>query len=419
MQEYSFLSLARHGLSRQRHWPRALPDATPARHYDVIIIGAGGHGLATAYYLARVHGVTNVAVIDKGWLGGGNVARNTTIVRSNYENAARRAITERALSLWEGLSHALNFNVMFSQRGVLNLAHGAAQWDAMVRRGNAMAVDGVAAELLDVEAIRRLVPALDTHPDARYPVYGGMIQRRAGIARHDAVAWGYARAAARLGVDIVQHCPVEAIETAGGRVTGVRTTRGVIHAAKVALAATGGTSDLAATVGMLLPIENHLLQACITEPVKPVLNTVVTHGALNFYINQTDKGELVMGGDLDGYDSCSRFGNLTSIERVVECCLSLFPSFAGLRLMRTWGGTVDMSADGSPILSKTEIEGLYLNTGWCYGGFKATPGVGDVFARMIAEDDTPALARPFSLDRFATGHVVAEESHGPYPWMYH
>lgn len=419
MARYSLFNLARHATSGHRHWPRALSDAPLRDAYDAVIVGAGGHGLATAWHLARDHGMTNIAVVDKGWLGGGNVARNTTIVRSNYFHPARRAITEHALKLWENLSRTLNFNVMFSPRGVVNLAHSTGQMDALARRGNAMAVQGVNAELLDLAQLHKLVPALDINPEARFPIHGGMIQRRAGIARHDAVAWGYARAAAQQGVHIIQNCEVTGIRRSDGRITGVETTRGPIRTPKVALAASGGSSALAEMVDMTLPLENHLLQACVTEPVKPVLNTVVTHGALNFYISQTDKGELVMGNDLDGYNSQSTFGDLPPIEHMAQACVSLFPSFGELRLMRGWGGVVDMSIDGSPILSKTDIAGLYVNAGWCYGGFKATPGIGDVLARMIATDETPELAAPFSLSRFNTGRIIAEEGNGPYPWLYH
>lgn len=419
MARYSALALLRHALSR-RPWPPALPETTPGREYDAIIVGAGGHGLAAAWYLARNHGIRRVAVLDRGWLGGGNVARNTTIVRSNYFDPARRALTERALQLWEGLSAELNFNLMFSQRGVLNLAHSTAQMDDLARRGNAMAMDGVDAELLDLEQVRRRVPLLEANADTRFPVVGGMIQPRAGTARHDAVAWGYARAAAAHGVHVVQHCEVTGIEHDGHAVTGVQTSRGPIRAGRVALAASGGTSALAATAGLTtLPIENHVLQACVTEPVKPVLDTVVTHGAQNFYISQTDKGELVMGGDIDGSNMMSARGDPPPIEAIARACVTLFPAFAQLRLMRSWGGVVDMSMDGSPILSKTPLSGLYLNAGWCYGGFKATPAVGEVLAEMIATDRTPPLAQPFRLDRFVSGHVVAEEGHGPRPWMYH
>lgn len=419
MTGYSAFSLFRHALSGHRKWPRALPDVAPKAHYDVVIVGAGGHGLAAAYYLASKHGITNVAVLDKGWLGGGNIARNTTIVRSNYFHPARRAITEHALKLWEGLSQELNYNVMFSQRGIINLAHSSGQIDDLARRGNAMMVDGVASELLSLEQIRERVPLLDTSPNARFPIKGGMIQQRAGTARHDAVAWGYARAAAKLGVHIIQNCEVTDILRDGDKVVGVNTTRGRIGAARVALAASGGTTRLAEMVGLRLPIENHLLQACVTEPVKPVLDTIVTHGVHNFYISQTDKGELVLGGDLDGYNNSTSYGDMAQLEAMVRTCLTLFPSLGQLRLMRSWGGVVDMSMDGSPILSKTPLDGLFLNAGWCYGGFKATPAAGDVLAEMVATDRTPELAKPFALDRFSSGHVVAEEGHGPRPWLYH
>ncbi len=418
MNRYSALALLRHGLFRRR-WPEALPDREPERGYDAVIVGAGGHGLATAWYLARNHGMTRVAVIDKGWLGGGNVARNTTIVRSNYFHPARRALTDRALHLWEGLSRELNFNVMFSQRGVINLAHSSAQMDDLARRGNAMAVDGVDAELLDRDQLRHRVPLLDTGTDTRFPVVGGMLQRRAGTARHDAVAWGYARAAAALGVHVVQNCEVTGIETRTGEVVGVRTSRGRIGTRRLALAAAAGTGGLAAMAGLRLPLENHLLQADVTEPVKPVLDTVVTHGQVNFYISQTDKGELVLGGDLDGYNTASTRGDPFPVEAMARACQSLFPAFGRLALMRTWGGVVDMSMDGSPILSKTGIGGLYINAGWCYGGFKATPAVGESLAHMIATDRVPSLAAPFALERFASGHLVAEEGHGPRPWLYH
>lgn len=420
MTRYSALALLRHAVTGNRRWPRALPGVSPRSHYDAIIVGAGGHGLATAYHLARDHGLTDIAVLDKGWLGGGNIARNTTIVRSNYFHPARRRLTDHALKLWEGLSAELNFNTMFSQRGVLNLAHSSGQLDDLARRGNAMAVDGVDAELLDPAQLRRRAPLLETGRDSRYPIRGGLFQHRAGTARHDAIAWGYARGAAARGVHVIDHCEVTGIARgADGAVAGVETTRGHIGTSKLALAAAAGSSRLAGMAGMRLPLENHLLQAAVTEPVKPVLDTVVTHGALNFYISQTDKGELVLGGDIDGYNSGSTFGDPPSIEAMARGCVALFPAFAQLRLMRSWGGVVDMSMDGSPILSRTDTPGLYVNAGWCYGGFKATPAVGDVFARMIATDSTPELAAPFGIDRFERGYLVAEEGHGPRPWMYH
>jgi methylglutamate dehydrogenase subunit A len=419
MGNYSFFSLCRHAFSGHRNWPQALPDVAPQNQYEVVIIGGGGHGLATAYYLAKNHAITNIAVLEKSWLGNGNVARNTTIVRSNYFHEARGKLTEYSLKLWENLSRELNFNVMFSPRGILNLAHSTAQLDDYARLGNAMAVRGVEAELLTVEQIERLVPLLDTRPEARFPINGGLLQRRAGTARHDAVAWGYARAAASRGVDIVQNCEVTGIRRKGRHVTGVTTTRGTIKTSKVAVCTAGASSRIGEMAGIRFPLENHLLQACVTEPVKPALNTIVTHGLLNFYISQTDKGELVLGGNIDGYNTYSTFGGLSPLEEAVRACLSLFPTFSRLRLMRTWGGVVDMSMDGSPIVSKTPLEGFYLNAGWCYGGFKATPAVGTVLAQMIASDITPDLAAPFALNRFHSGHIVAEEGKGPKPWRYH
>lgn len=419
MSRYSLAALARHAWRHNTDWPAALPECQPKASYDAVIVGAGGHGLAAAYYLARKHGMTNIAVLDKGWLGGGNVARNTTIVRSNYFHPARRAITNHALSLWQGLSQELNYNVMFSPRGIINLAHSSGQMDDLARRGNAMMVEGVRAELLDVAEIRKRVPLLDTDSETRFPIVGGMIQHEAGTARHDAVAWGYARAAMALGVDVIQGCEVQDIRCEGGRIQAIDTNLGSIFTPRLALCTAGGSSRLARMVDLVLPLENHLLQACVTEPVKPVLDCIVTHGMHNFYISQTDKGELVLGGDIDGYNNATTFGDTDTFEAMARDCLSLFPSFEQLRVMRTWGGVVDMSMDGSPILSKTPVDGLYLNAGWCYGGFKATPGAGDVLAEMITTDRTPTLAEPFTLERFTRGAMVFEEGHGPKPWMYH
>ncbi|ADE16515.1 sarcosine oxidase, beta subunit family [Nitrosococcus halophilus Nc 4] len=419
MKNYSIWSLFRNAFSGHCNWPQALPDVAPQDQYDAVIVGGGGHGLAAAYYLAKNHGVTNIAVLEKSWLGGGNVARNTTIVRSNYFHEARGRLTEQALKLWENLSRELNFNVMFSPRGIINLAHSTAQLDDYARLGNAMTVRGVNAELLTVGQIKQLVPCLDTRPEARFPITGGLMQRRAGTARHDAVAWGYGRAAALRGVDIVQNCEVTGIVRQGGKVIGIDTTRGRIRTPKVGICVAGASSRVSEMAEIRLPLENHLLQACVTEPVKPILNTIVTHGLFNFYISQTDKGELVMGGDIDGYNRYSTFGELPPLEAAIRACLSLFPSFSRLRLMRTWGGVVDMSMDGSPILSKTSLDGFYINAGWCYGGFKATPAVGQVLAQMMATDETPELAAPFVLDRFHSGHIIAEEGKGPKPWLYH
>lgn len=419
MTRYSAYALLREGLSGHQGWGRAWRDAAPAPHYDVVIVGGGGHGLATAYYLVRNHGPLRVAVLEKGWIGGGNVGRNTTIVRSNYMLEANAALYEHSMKLWEGLSRDLDFNVMFSQRGVLNLAHTDAQMEAFARRGNAMRLNGIDAVLLDVPSIRRLAPRLDTGPGARFPVVGGLIQPRAGTARHDAVAWGYARAADALGVDIVQGCTVTGFRRdASGAVTGVETTRGPVSCEKVALCVAGDTPALAALAGLTLPLEVHLLQAMVTEPVKPCLNTVVTSGAAHCYISQTDKGELVFGGDLDATPGTTRRGEPALVEHVCAAAVALFPSFSRLRLMRTWAGSVDMSMDGSPVVDRTPVPGLYLNAGWCYGGFKATPGIGWCLAHTLAHDTPHPLVRPFTLDRFARGATLDEKGMGPTPGLH-
>lgn len=415
---YSIFSLARNAFAGHRRWPAAWRSPAPRSGYDVVIIGGGGHGLATAYYLAKNHGVRDVAVLEKSWLGGGNTGRNTTIVRSNYYLEANARFYEHSLKLWEGLSQALNFNVMFSQRGVLNLAHSPGQLEAYARRGNAMRVNGIDAELLGRDQVASMVPLLDMSQEARFPVYGGLMQRRAGTARHDAVAWAYARAADALGVDIIQHCEVTGIVRDGCRVVGVETSRGTIRARKVGVVVAGHAGVLAEMAGFRLPIESHVLQAMVTEPVKPVLDTVVTSGAVHCYINQSDKGELVIGGDLDGYNSYARRGSPALIEEVVAGALSMFPSFGRLRLMRTWGGIVDMSMDGSPIIGRSPLDNLYLNVGWCYGGFKATPGSGWVFAHTLAHERPHELNEAFSLDRFHSGRVLQEHGAGPRPWAH-
>ena len=373
-----------------------------------------GHGLATAYYLAKVHGLRDIAVLEKGWIGGGNIGRNTTIIRSNYLLPGNTPFYEWSLKLWEGLEQDINYNAMVSQRGVLNLHHNDAQRDANVRRGNAMRLQGVDAELLDTQDVRRMLPFLD-FDNARFPIRGGLLQPRGGTVRHDAVAWGYARAADRLGVDIIQNCEVTGFRIAGGAVTGVETTRGPIAARKVGLACAGHSSRVAALAGLKLPIESNVLQAFVTEGLKPLIPGVITFGAGHFYISQSDKGGLVFGGDIDGYNSYAQRGNLATVEDVCEGGMALMPMIGRARLLRSWGGIMDMSMDGSPIIDRTAVEGLYLNAGWCYGGFKATPGSGWCFAHLLARDEPHPVAAAYRLDRFAAGRVIDEKGQGPHP----
>ncbi len=415
MTGYSIFSLLRNAVGYHQNWPRAWRSPTPKSDYDVVIVGGGGHGLASAYYLAKEHGITNVAVVEKGYIGGGNTGRNTTLVRANYLLEANELFYEHSLKLWEGLSADLNFNVMFSQRGLLNLAHSYGELDAFAKRGNAMRLNGSDARLLSREQVQAKVPYLDCSPNARFPIVGGLMQGRGGTARHDAVAWAFARAADARGVDIIQNCEVTGFVWDGGRIAGVETTRGTIGAGKVGVAVAGHSSQVAAMAGLRLPIETHILQAMVTESVKPILDTVVTTGAVHFYISQSDKGELVMGGDLDAYNTYAQRGDLPIIEHVVGACLLLFPCFSRLRVMRTWSGVCDMSMDGSPIICKTPVEGLYLNGGWCYGGFKATPGSGWVFAHTIAQDRPHGLNQALTLDRFHSGYTLDEKGKGPVP----
>ena len=376
--------------------------------YNVVIIGGGGHGLATAYYLAKEHGIRDVAVLERGAIGLGNTGRNTTIIRSNYLWDESARIYEHSLKLWEGLSAELNFNVMLSQRGVLNLAHNEHDIREGRRRLNANRLNGIDGEWLDPAGVQRFCPILNVSPDARYPVLGATLQRRGGVARHDAVAWGFARAADALGVDIVENCEVSAIRTERGRVTGLETSRGMIAADKVAIVAAGHNSVVAAMAGVRLPLQSHPLQALVSEPVKPVLDCVVMSNAVHVYVSQSDKGELVMGAGIDAYNSYAQRGSFHIIETQAAALVELFPIFSRLKMLRSWGGIVDVSPDASPIIGKLPVEGLYLNGGWGTGGFKATPGSGHVFAHTIARDEPHPLAAPFALDRFTSGALIDE-----------
>jgi sarcosine oxidase subunit beta len=380
----------------------------------VVIVGGGGHGLATAHYLAKVFGVKNIAVLEKGWLGSGNIGRNTTIVRSNYLLEGNTPFYEFSMKLWEGLEQDLNYNVMMSQRGILNLCHNDAQRDAYARRGNAMLLAGADAKLLDRDGVRDMCPFLD-FDNARFPITGGLLQSRAGTARHDAVAWGYARSADSYGVDIIQNCEVTGFRMVGGKCTEVETTRGPIQAGKVGVSVAGSSSRVMSKAGMRLPIESHVLQAFVSEGLKPTLPGVVTFGAGHLYISQSDKGGLVFGGDLDKYNSYAQRGNLPVIEHVAEDMMAMIPALSRARLLRMWGGVMDMSMDGSPFIDKTHIDGLYFNGGWCYGGFKATPAAGYCFAHLLARDTPHETATAFRLDRFMRGHIVDEKGAGPQP----
>ncbi|WP_413875036.1 sarcosine oxidase subunit beta family protein [Albidovulum sp.] len=418
MTHYSAFSLFREALRGNTGWTRAWRDAPPKPAYDVVIIGGGGHGLATAYYLAKNHGITNIAVIEKGYIGGGNTGRNTTIIRSNYMIDGNTAFYEHSMKLWEGMSRDLNFNVMYSPRGQLNLGHSPAQMDALARRGNIMRMNGIDAELLPREEVQRRVPILDYSDNARFPIHGGLWQQRAGTARHDAVAWGYARGADARGVDIIQNCEVTGYIREQGRIVGVETTRGPIRAKKVGLAVAGHTGQLAAKAGLRLPIETHILQAFVTEAIKPVIDCVVAFGAVHFYISQSDKGGLVMGGDLDGHNSYGQRGDLPVVEETMAAAKALVPLVSRLQLLRHWAGVMDMTMDGSPIICKAPVDGLYINGGWCYGGFKATPASGWCFAHTIANDQPHPLNARFTLDRFHRGHQLDEKGMGPTPWAH-
>ena len=408
MKRFSAFSLLRNAFTGHEDWPPYWRSPEPKSSYDVIIIGGGGHGLATAYYLAKEHGIRNVAVLERGWLGGGNTGRNTTIVRSNYLWDESAAIYEHALQLFETLSEELNLNVMLSQRGVLNLAHTPGDVREAVRRVHANRLNGVDAEWLDAKQVKEFCPIVNISPDVRYPVIGATLQRRAGVARHDAVAWGFARAADALGVDIIQGCEVTGFDISGGRVCGVKTTKGAIGTGRVGIVAAGHNSVLAEMAGVRLPLQSHPLQALVSEPVKPVHNCVVMSNAVHVYVSQSDKGELVMGAGIDGFNSYAQRGSFHVIENQMAACLELFPIFSRLRMMRTWGGIVDVCPDASPIIGPLPVYGLYMNGGWGTGGFKATPGSGHVFAWTLAKGEAHRLAKPFALERFTTGALIDE-----------
>lgn len=405
---YSLFSLARNAFAQHRLWPQQWRNPEPKSAYDIVIVGGGGHGLATAFYLAKEHGLTNIALLEKGWLGGGNTGRNTTIVRSNYLWDETTALYEHALKLWEGLSEALNYNVMFSQRGVVNLAHNEQDLRDLRRRVEANRLNGVDSLLLDPQGVKDWVPQIDISAGGRYPVLGASLQKRGGTARHDAVAWGYARAADSLGVDIIQNCEVTGFRIEAGKVTGLETSRGSITAGKVGLVTAGHTPVLAALAGLSLPLSSVPLQALVSEPVKPCFPTVVMSGAVHGYVSQSDKGELVIGAGADQYVGFGQKGSAHISEETLVAITALFPIFRRMKMLRSWGGIVDIAPDASPILSKTPVENLFINCGWGTGGFKATPGSGHVFADLIARGEPNDLTAPFALSRFETGYLIDE-----------
>ena len=411
---YSALKIITEALTGNKGWKPVWRDPDPKPEYDVVIIGGGGHGLATAYYLAKEFGIKNVAVLEKGWLGSGNVGRNTTIIRSNYMLPGNQPFYEFSMKLWEGIEQDFNYNAMVSQRGLLNLSHNDPQQDAFARRGNAMLLAGADAVLLDREDVRQKYPFLDFE-NARFPIRGGLLQPRGGTVRHDAVAWGYARGADGLGVDVIQNCEVTGFKIESGVCQGIQSSRGDIKAKKVAVCVAGSSSRLMAQAGMRLPIESHVIQACVSEGLKPVLPGVITFGAGHFYVSQSDKGGLVFGGDIDGYNTYAQRGNLPSIEDVCEGGMAIMPMIGRARVLRMWGGVIDMSMDGSPFIDKTHIKGLYFNGGWCYGGFKATPASGWCYAHLLAKDSPHPVATEFLLDRFKRGHLIDEKGMGAQP----
>jgi len=407
MSNFSIFSLARNAMSYHEDWQKQWRSPAPKREYDAIIVGGGGHGLATAYYLAKEHGMRNIAVVERGWLGGGNTARNTTIVRSNYLWDEATHLYEKAMQLWEGLSQDLNYNTMFSQRGVMNVGHSLQDMRDIERRVNANRLNGVDGLVLTPAQIQEIVPIMN-NTSLRYPVMGASFQPRAGVARHDAIAWGFARAADRLGVDIIQNCEVVGFERDGDQITGIETTRGSIKSKKIGVVAAGHSSVLAEMAGIRLPLESHPLQALVSEPMKPIIHTVVMSNAIHAYVSQSDKGDLVIGAGIDAYTGYGQRGSFPVIEHTLQAICEMFPIFRRVRMNRQWGGIVDVSPDACPIISKTNIKGLYFNCGWGTGGFKATPGSGWVMAHTIAQDNPHPLNAAFSLNRFNTGHLIDE-----------
>ncbi len=396
------------GLKDNKEWPEAWSSPIIKSRYDVIIIGGGGHGLATAYYLAKEHGVKNIAVLEKGYIGGGNTARNTTIVRSNYLWDESAMLYQHSLDLWNGLSQDLNYNVMFSARGVYNLGHTLQEMRDIERRVNANVINGITAEVVLADEIKKRIPLINISKNVRYPIMGASYQSTGGVARHDAVAWGFARAAAALGVDIVEQCEVTAMDIDNSKIVGLNTTKGYVATNQVGCVAAGHSSVLAEMANVRLPIESHPLQAFVSEPMKAVLDTVVMSNAVHGYISQSDKGDLVIGAGIDSYNSYSQRGSPHVIEHTAAAILELFPAFSRARMNRQWGGIVDTTPDACPIISKTNVEGLYFNCGWGTGGFKATPGSGHVFASTLANDSPHPLAVPFAIERFYNGHLIDE-----------